>query len=222
MPASKEISILTSENSNPKSKKFDVQQYFLDEENNEGNFNREETIVVQNEDMWTGVVCLVFLILIVIGIGIGMQYIINNMDTSRAQYIVLLSIILFLSCLCIFKVLKSCSKYYKFSRDIKKNRFYVKKVNLLNCSTIEIDSSLGNYYIQCKEEIVLVTDEQGTSTERVYRLYLYNQLSDTSEYDLDTSNVKKVPLKLFLVYKIYLYRHNEIELETKLNNFICA
>ena len=95
-------------------------------------------------------------------------------------------------------------------------------MNLLNCSTIEIDSSLGNYYIQCKKEIVLVRDEQGTSTERVYRLYLYNQLSDTSEYDLDTSNVKKVPLKLFLVYKIYLYRHNEIELETKLNNFICA
>ena len=69
-----------------------------------GNFNKEETIVVQNEDMWTGVVCLIFLILIVIGIGIGMQYIINNMDTSRAQYIVLLSIILFLSCLCIFNL----------------------------------------------------------------------------------------------------------------------
>ena len=97
MPASKEISILTSENSNPKSKKFDVQQYFLEEENNEGNFNREETIVVQNEDMWTGVVCLVFLILIVIGIGIGIQYIIDNMETSRVQYIVLLSIILLLS-----------------------------------------------------------------------------------------------------------------------------
>ena len=215
---SKEISILTSENSKPKSKKLEVQQYFLEAENND---NKEDIIEVQDGNMSCGMTCLVFLILIVIGISI--LFIKCYIDTSRIQYILFLIFIVFISGFCIVSILKNCSKKHIFSKDIQKNRFYVKKVNFLNRSIIEINSSLGNYYIQCKKEIINFKDKKGSHSHTKYKLYLYNLLIDTSEYDLDTSNVKKVPLKLIHIFSISLFGQNpEYDLEAKLNNFICT
>ena len=86
---------------------------------------------------------------------------------------------------------------------------------------MKIDSSLGNYYIQCKKERFLVSDEQGTYTDYKYKLYLYNQLNDSSEYNLDTSNVKNIPLQLIYIFDISLLGQNqEIVLETRLINLI--
>ena len=126
-PELKEISILTPENSNQKSNKLDVQQYFLEAENND---NKEDIIIVQDEDICLGWTCLVFLFLNVIGISIAL--IIYYIDTSKIIYILLLIFGLFILGLCIVSILKNCSKYHVFSKDIQKNRFYVKKVNYLN------------------------------------------------------------------------------------------
>ena len=81
-PELKEIPILTSENSKPKSNKLDVQQYFLEAENND---NKEDIIIVQDENICLGWTCLIFLFLNVIGIYIAL--IIYYIDTTKIIYI---------------------------------------------------------------------------------------------------------------------------------------
>ena len=72
---------------------------------------------------------------------------------------------------------------------------------------MDLDLKLGNYYIQCIRELHINSD----SSEYIPTIYLINQLSDTSEINLDYK------------FEITLEGFNsEKELEEKLNNFICT
>ena len=106
------------------------------------------------------------------------------------------------------------NKYFQ-----EKKRFYVKRFNFLNSPIIDLDLKLGNYYIQCIRELHINSD----SSEYIPTIYLINQLSDTSEINLDTTNIKEIPIKLLYKFEITLRGFNsEKELEERLNNFICT
>ena len=73
-----------------------------------------------------------------------------------------------------------------FSKNIQKNKFYMKRLNFCCCPIINLELSLGNYYIQCiKEE----TYDSEYGTQASYWIYLYNQFTDISEINLGT-NIK--------------------------------
>ena len=120
-PLTEDINILTSENSKPK--KFDAQQYFLDSENNEEN-NDQTEIIVKDQNKCCGISCLIFLILAMLGITIPLF--INYLKTDKSQFITLTIVAIIFFVFFIFLILMSSGKKYVFSKNIQKNKFYIK------------------------------------------------------------------------------------------------
>ena len=113
-------------------------------------------------------------------------------------------------------------KIYIFKKCTTK-RFYIKRLNFLNSPIFVLDFRLENYYIQCKTQMRLYSDDNNSNMEYIPTINLINQLSDTSEINLDTTNIKEIPIKLLYKFEITLRGFNsEKELEERLNNFICT
>ena len=216
-PPIQDINILTSENTKSQNNNFDAKQYFLEPENNEEN-NEQEQIIIKAPTC-CGICCIVFFILVMIAAPI--QLIIEFLDNSKILFIILPIGIIILFGFFIILILMKCSKKYVFSRNIKKNKFYVEKYNYLNNQTMELELSLGNYYIQCTEEKGKVTHDNGSPFYYVYKIYLYNQFNDTSEINLDSTKIKEVPAKFSYVFEISSSGLNQVKLlEERLNKFI--
>ena len=111
-----------------------------------------------------------------------------------------------------------CKKKIVFSKNTKRNKFYIKRYNFLNIPIVNLELSLGNYYIKINE--IVHTSQDGNSSIE-YKIHLYNQLIDTSEINLDTTNIKKVPIKLIYIFPISISGVNDQDqLEYFLNKFI--
>lgn len=87
-----------------------------------------------------------------------------------------------------------------FSKNTQKNKFYVKRCDFLNITVLDLELSLGNYYIKI-ERVVDFDPDGGGGT--YHEIYLYNQFNDTSEINLDTTNIKNVPIKLIYTFNIF-------------------
>ena len=210
-----ELNILTSENSEPKKKNFDVKQYFLDLENHEEEQD-ESPIILRGKDIWCAIL---FIFLFTSAILIGIIIMIDQfLKTHQMKYIVYSIISLIFIVIFVIVILCLFPKQYEFSKNIQKNKFYIKKINLWNKPSLNLELTLGNYIIKCEEYI----DYDKGPTER-YSIHLYNQLYDISEINLDTTNRKKVPITLYFTFDISLKeKHLKIQLEKRLNKYICT
>lgn len=120
-------------------------------------------------------------------------------------------------------ILTKRPKKHTISRNIQKNKFYIEKYNYLNKKAMELELTLGNYYIECSKIERENSSDFGDNLYYFYKIDLYNQFNDTSEINLDTTNIKEIPAKFFYDFEIKCSRSEESEqIERKLNNFICT
>ena len=204
--------LIKNEDSIEKNKKFDAQLYFLKSEYNTQTDQSPITIV--EEQRCCGIICLFLL-----NLAIFIPLIILNdfIDKHKIIYIIFAIIYLFL----IILILMKCKKKIVFSKNTEKNKFYIKRYNFLNIPIVELEFSLGNYYIKIERRINFGKD--GEYNENC-KIYLYNQFIDTSEINIDTTNIKNVPIKLIYIFPISDKGNDKKDkiLENKLNDFICA
>ena len=145
--------------------------------------------------------------------------ILNYYENNNKILIYIIIAIIFL--ILFILILTKCKKKIVFSKNTQKNKFYIKRYNFLNVPILNLELSLGNYYIKI-EGVVDYDPDGGGRT--YHEIYLYNQFNDTSEINLDTTNIKNVPIKLIYTFKISIRYYNDEDkiLENKLNNFICS
>jgi hypothetical protein len=142
------------------------------------------------------------------------------LDTSDTLFIIYTIIIIYFVSFIIIIICAICGKKYVFSKDIQKNKFYIKRFNFFNKLILDLELSLGNYYIKCEE---LISQTSDGCSYTYYIIKVYNQINDTSEINLDITNIKEVPIKFIYIFYISLSGFNSVnQLENKLNNFICT
>ena len=219
-PNTQGLNIISSENSKPQNNKFDAQQYFLESENNEENNNQldQPPIIIKDYRKGCGICLIVFLTILMSISSIPM--ILVFVESAEFICIILAIVFIILFVFLIILVLKKCGKKLVFSKNIQKNKFYIKRFNFLNGPIIDLELGLGNYYIICRKSEFVDQEGQGTTT---YSIRLYNQFNDNTEINLDTTNIKEVPIKLLCIFDIALNGFDaEKQLEERINNFICA
>ena len=194
-PIIQDINIISSENTKPQNNNFDSQQYFLEFDNN----NEQEKIILKAPKCCR-ICCIIFFIFIMIGGSI--PSIILFLITDNFLFIILPIGIIILFTIFIILILKKYPKKYIFSRNIQKNKFYIEQYNYLNNKLMELELTLGNYYIKGAKEDGKMVDENGNSFYYIYKIYIYNQFSDTSEINLDTTNIKQIPAKFTYAFEI--------------------
>lgn len=203
-----------NEDSIEKNKKFNAQAYFLNSENNNTQTDQSPiTIVDQNRRC--GLACL-FLLFVALFASI---MILSDYKSNHKKLIYIFIGIIFL--ILFILILTKCKKKIVFSKNTQKNKFYIKRYNFLNIPILDLELSLGNYNIEI-ERVVFSSKNGGGRT--YHEIYLYNQFNDTSEINLDTTNIKNVPIKLIYTFNISISDYNDAKniLENKLNNFICS
>jgi hypothetical protein len=129
--------------------------------------------------------------------------------------IILLAINIFLGFIFIFFLLKNCTKRYIISKDENKKRLYIQSLNCCGKKIIMLDLDLETYHFQCIEDTDL---DNGFNLG--HKVIIFNDLKNKSDYNLDTSNIKEIPLILAYSFQISLQRGTHKELENKLNNYI--
>ena len=206
--------LIKNEDSIQENKKFDAQLYFLHSENNTQ--IDQSPIIIFEENK-----CCVFICIILLSIAIFILMPIIIINKFINNHTILFSIFVII-CIFLFILIKiNSKKKIVFSKNSQKNKFYIKRYNFLNIPILDLEFSLGNYYIKIHREID-VYNERGK--KEYYKIYLYNQFIDTSEINLDTTNIKNVPIKLIYIFPISIkgYNNEGEKLENKLNNFICT
>ena len=130
--------------------------------------------------------------------------------------IVLLIFFSILDIVIIILILKNCTKKYIISKDENKKRLYIQSLNYFGKNRLNFDLCLETYHFQCTEKID--SDENGTAV--FHKVILLNDLKNKNEYNLDTSNIKEIPLILIYSFQISLQRGTHKQLENRLNNYI--
>lgn len=204
--------LITNEDSIEKNKKFDAQLYFLHSENNTQ--TDQSPITIAEDNQCCEIICI-FLITLAIFIPLAiLNEFINNHKILFFIFVIL--------CILLYILTKmKCKNKIVFSKNTQKNKFYIKRYNFINIPILYLEFSLGNYYIKISWESDI--DKDG-GNKKYYKIYLYNQFIDTSEINLDTTNIKNIPIKLIYIFPISIKGYNKEgeKLENKLNNFICA
>ena len=94
--------------------------------------------------------------------------ILKYLDTSNILFFDYTIIIIYFISIIIIIICIKCGKKYVFSKDIQKNKFYIKRFNFFNKLILDLELSLGNYYIKCEELISQTSDI-------FYIIKVYNQ-----------------------------------------------
>ena len=204
--------LIKTEDSIQENKKFDAQAYFLNSENNTQTDQSPITIVDDNK-------CCEIICIFLITLAIFIPIIILNDFINNNKILFFIFVII---CIILYILIKmKCKNKIVFSKNTQKNKFYIKRYNFLNIPILDLEFSLGNYYIKIHREIDI---DYNRGSKEYYKIYLYNQFINTSEINLDITNIKNVPIKLIYIFPISIkgYNREGEKLENRLNNFICA
>jgi hypothetical protein len=184
--------LISSEDSKPQNNKFDIKFFIL---NNENNSQTDEPPIIINNWCKNGVLSLI--IILFLGMFISSVLLIKKyLDTSDTLFIIYTIIIIYFVSFIIIIICAICGKKYVFSKDIQKNKFYIKRFNFFNKLILDLELSLGNYYIKCEE---LISQTSDGCSYTYYIIKVYNQINDTSEINLDITNIKEVPIKFIYI-----------------------
>ena len=102
-------------------------------------------------------------------------------------------------------------KKVEIERDENKNVISIKAINWCGCSYKQLELTHFYFYIGT------VFDDRENS-HVFYRLFMIKDFENSSEIDLDTSNVKNIPIKIY-DYMDYIWPNKEVQiLEKELND----
>jgi hypothetical protein len=197
----------------PNAKNIQVDQFFYVHDPNSNNLDISPIYLYPSSYC-----CKIFgLITIIIIFAIPASIFIPTLVIKRIDpiYIALLAINIFSAIIFIFIYLKNFTKRYIISKDENKKRLYIQSLNCCGKKIIMLDLDLETYHFQCTEN----TDLENNCSP-AHKVILYNDLKNKNDYNLDTSNIKEIPLILKYSFEISLQYGAHKELEFRLNNFI--
>ena len=149
--------------------------------------------------------------------------IIVSIDVSILKFLTISNISLYFIPLAVVAYILTI--YYFFTRrnkieiekDVKKNVISIKAINWFCCKYKKFE--LSHFYFH----IGTIDDDIKRKTGTFYRLFMIKDFENSSEIDLDTSNVKNIPIKIYY-YMDYIWPNGRIggeeNLQKMLNNFI--
>ena len=106
-------------------------------------------------------------------------------------------------------------KNIKFIKNEPENKLEIRIINFLCFTLNKFNVPLKNIHFSCKRVIIHKRHESST---RFTRLYMINDYKNLAEIDLDSSNIKENPAKIFYIFD-YI-KGNNLEIEAKLNIFV--
>ena len=172
-----------------------VGQYFYD---HDPNYNQVDIspIILYPSSYCCSIFGIFFFVFIIPVVAL-ILFIAYKFDLSTIVLLIFFSI---LDIVIIFLILKNSTKKYIISKDENKKRLYIQSLNYFGKNMINFDLGLETYHFQCTEKIDY--DENGTTV--THKVILLNDLKNKNDYNLDTSNIKEIPLILIYSFQISL------------------